>query len=291
MIVNPIKVDDGFADDARARLAEAGYNEPLWLETTKDDPGAAMSEKAVRAGVELVLSAGGDGTVRAVVAALAGTGIPLGIVPLGTGNLLARNLGLPLDTDAALDVACAGHTRRIDTVVLHVDDGEPQRFSVMAGTGLDAAIMDDTDDRLKSAIGPAAYFVAAGETAGRLPMPLRVSVDGGGRRRRKSMICLVGNVGKLTGGITLIPQARPDDGELDVYVASPHRLSHWVKTLWRLVTHRPQVDDHVDMWSGRQVEIVLERADSYQIDGDVAGRGQRLVAGVDPGSLVVCVPA
>lgn len=155
----PHKVDDGFADRARARLAEAGYAEPLWLETTKDDPGVAMSEKAVRAGVELVLSAGGDGTVRAVVAGLAGTGIPLGIVPLGTGNLLARNLGLPLDTGAALSVACGRHTRQIDTVILQVDGGELQRFAVMAGTGLDAATMDDTDDRLKSAIGPAAYFL------------------------------------------------------------------------------------------------------------------------------------
>ena len=129
-----------------------------------------MSEKAVRAGVELVLSAGGDGTVRAVVAGLAGSGIPLGIVRLGTGNLLARNLGLPLDTSAALNVACGRHTRQIDTVLLHVDGGGPQRFAVMAGTGLDAAIMDDTDDRLKSSIGPAAYFLSGG---GRLRVDYR----------------------------------------------------------------------------------------------------------------------
>lgn len=291
MIVNPIKVDDGFPDRARQRLAAAGYADPLWLETTKDDPGGAMSERAIQEGVELVLSAGGDGTVRAVVTRLAGTGIPLGIVPLGTGNLLARNLDLPLDAAAALDVACGRHTRRIDTVVLRVDGGEPQRCAVMAGTGLDAAIMDETDDRLKSAIGSAAYFVSAAKAAGRVPVPLQIRVDGGRTHRRKSMICLVGNVGKLTGGLTLIPDARADNGELDVYVASPHRLSDWVKVLWRLVTHRARTDDHVDVWAGKRAEIVLAHPDTYQIDGDVEGEGQRLVAEVDPGSLVVCVPS
>ena len=291
MIVNPIKVGDDFPRQARERLAAAGYADPPWLHTTEDDAGEAMTERAVRAGVELVLSAGGDGTVRAVVTRLAGTGIPLGIVPLGTGNLLARNLDLPLDLAAALDVACGRHTRRIDTVVLRVDHGEPQRCAVMAGTGLDAAIMDETSDRLKAAIGPAAYVVEAGRAVGRLPVPLQIRVDGGRLHRRKSMLCLVGNVGKLTGGLTLIPHARADSGELDVYVASPHRFSHWVKVLLRLLTHRARVDDHVDVWSGKRAEITLDRRDNYQIDGDVEGEGQRLVAEVDPGSLVVCVPS
>ncbi len=290
VIVNPTKVSNDFPDRIRRRLTEAGYTDPLWLETTQDDPGAAMSEQAVRAGVELILSAGGDGTVRAVVSGLAGTGIPLGIVPLGTGNLLARNLDLPLDPAAALDVACGRHTRRIDTVVLRVDGGEPQRFSVMAGTGLDAAIMDETNDRLKSALGPAAYVVEAGRAAGRVPVRVRIRVDGGRVHRRRSMMCLIANVGQLTGGVNLIPRAHADDGDLDVYVASPHRLSHWFKVLLRLVTHQDRADDHVDVWAGQRTEITLTQPDTYQIDGDVEGEGERLVAEIDPGSLVVCVP-
>lgn len=291
VIFNPTKVADNFNAVAGVRLLAAGYAEPRWLETTPDDPGYAMTTEAREAQVDLVVVAGGDGTVRIVAAGLAGTGIPLGIVPAGTGNLLARNLSLPLEADAALDVICAGNTHPIDMIVLTVDDHEPHRFMVMAGTGLDAVIMDETNDALKSAIGPAAYFVAATKAVGRLPVAVRIKVDGHRSHRRRCMICLIGNVGQLTGGIHLMPQARPDDGLLDVYVASPHRFKHWVKTLLRLITRRPQADDHVDVWVGKRVEIELSHPDTYQLDGDVEGECRRMVAEVDPGSLVVCLPA
>jgi YegS/Rv2252/BmrU family lipid kinase len=290
VVYNPIKVDDDFRDLAQARLAEAGYAEPLWLETQEDDPGHAMTERAVAEKVDLVVAAGGDGTVRVVGSGLAGTGIPLGLVPSGTGNLLARNLDLPLKADKAFDVIVAGHTRAVDTIVLTVDDGEPQRFLVMAGTGIDAVIMDETDENLKAKIGPAAYFLAAGRALDRVPIPVRIQLDDQPVHHRESMICLIGNVGQLTGGITLIPRAEPDDGVLDVYVASPQKAQHWFRALVRLVTARPRKSDPVDLWVGKRVEIVLDREDTYQLDGDVQGSCRRLVGEVDPGSLLVCVP-
>jgi diacylglycerol kinase (ATP) len=290
VVYNPIKVDDDFRDLAQSRLAEAGYAEPLWLETQEDDPGHAMTERAVAEKVDLVVAAGGDGTVRVVGSGLAGTGIPLGLVPSGTGNLLARNLNIPLQAAKALDVAVAGHTRAVDTIVLTVDDGEPQRFLVMAGTGIDAMIMDETDERLKAKIGPAAYFLAAGRALERVPVPVRIQLDDQRPHHRESMICLIGNVGQLTGGITLIPRAQPDDGVLDVYVASPQKARHWFRTLVRLVAARPRNSDPVDLWVGKRVEIVLGHEDTYQLDGDVQGSGKRFVGEVDPGSLLVCVP-
>lgn len=290
VIFNPTKVEADFTSVVAATLTDAGF-EARWLETRADDPGRAMVAEAIAAAVDLVLTAGGDGTVRVVAHGLARSDIPMGIIPAGTGNLLARNLGLPLDTRGALEVALSGHTSPIDMIELSVDDHAPERFAVMAGTGLDAMIMDEVDPRLKARIGPAAYFIAAGKTFGRVPIPLEVTIDGHRTHQRKAMLCLIGNVGELTGGITLIPQARPDDGMLHVYVASPQHLSHWVKVLVRLLTRRARHDDRVDVWSARNVEIRLRESDSYQIDGDVIGEGRVFRATVLPGAVAVRVPA
>ncbi|HEY0240067.1 MAG TPA: diacylglycerol kinase family protein [Friedmanniella sp.] len=284
VVVNPTKLSDIDAALVRRRLAEAGHDDPLWLETTADDPGRAMAAQAVEAGVEVVLTAGGDGTVRVVAAGLAGTDVVMAILPVGTGNLLARNLQVPLDVSGALELALGDEERRIDSVVLTVDGGEPDRFAVMAGTGLDAMIMDGVDDRLKKFIGPGAYFISAGKALGRLPVPVELRVDGR-RHHRKAIICVIGNCGELTGDLELIPGAQPDDGLLYLYVAFPSRPSHLIKALVRLVTRRPQKDDHVQVWSGRRVEIRLREPDAYEVDGDVEGDGQVLVAEIDPGSL------
>jgi diacylglycerol kinase (ATP) len=289
VIFNPTKVDGDFVSVVGVALRDAGFD-AQWLETHADDPGRAMSAAAVAASVDLVLAAGGDGTVRVVAAGLAGSGIPLGIIPSGTANLLARNLQLPMDEKAALEIALSGRTSSIDMVELSVDDHEPELFAVMAGTGLDAMIMDEVDPRLKSTIGSAAYFVAAGKAAGRLPVRLDVTVDGQPAYRGEAMLCVIGNVGELTGGIKLIPQARADDGMLHVYLASPDRPSHWAKVLMRLVTRRARDGDRVDLWHGQSVEIRLVEPDSYQLDGDVIGKGSLFRAKVLPGTLAVRTP-
>jgi diacylglycerol kinase (ATP) len=290
LVVNPIKVSEGFRELATERLAGAGWAEPLWLETSEEDPGHGMTREALAAEVDLVIGAGGDGTVRIVAGELAGSHVPMGVVAAGTANLLARNLDLPLTEPEALDVALALHTRDIDLIELTVDGSTQQRYAVMAGVGVDAMIMDEVNPDLKATVGPAAYFLAAGKALGRLPMRVELSVDGGRRHRRGAMVCLIGNVGKLPGNIALIPDADAQDGRLDVYVASPHRLRHWLRLALRLVTRRPQRDDQVDNWQGRRVEVRLEQPESYQLDGDVAGECRRLVAEVLPAALRVCIP-
>ena len=102
-----------------------GWVDTLWLETSAADPGRAMTEHAAAERVDLVVCAGGDGTVRIVADELAGTGIPMGLIPAGTGNSLARNLDLPLDEVAAIEIAFGGHTRAIDLIKVTVDDDEP----------------------------------------------------------------------------------------------------------------------------------------------------------------------
>jgi diacylglycerol kinase (ATP) len=150
--------------------------------------------------------------------------------------------------------------------------------------------MDETRPDLKDKIGTAAYFVAAARALGRLPMSMTIRVDDHRPHRRNAMICVVGNVGTLPGNITLIPGAEPDDGRLDVYVASPHRFTHWIRVFVRLITRRSNGQDRVDQWRGRRVEVRLDHPDNYQLDGDVVGELRRMVAEVAPQALSVRVP-
>jgi len=291
VISNPTKVSDKFTELVQKILDRDGWTDTLWLETSAEDPGKAMTRTAVEQGVDLVIAAGGDGTVRIVADGLAGTGITMGLVPAGTGNLLARNLGFPLDEASAIEVVFGGHTRTIDLIKLTVDDRESEHFAVMAGIGVDAMIMDETDPDLKEKVGTGAYFLAAGKALGRLPVHMKIRVDDRRPAHRHAMVCVIGNVGDLLGNITLIPGAEPDDGMLDVYVASPQRLMHWLKLAARIVTRRPRKDDQVDERSGRKVTVELREKDTYQLDGDVMGQCSKLVAEIQPGALTVCAPA
>ena len=290
VIANPTKTSEQFREAVDKVLQRDGWVDTLWLETSADDPGRAMTRQAVTEGVDLVVCAGGDGTVRVVADGLAATGIPMGLIPAGTGNLLARNLDRPLEERAAVEVAFGGHTRTIDLIEVRADGGPPEHFAVMAGIGVDAMIMDETDDRLKDAIGPGAYFVAAGKALGRLPLRMQVRLDDRRPLRRRAMTCVVGNVSDLVG-LTLLPDARCDDGRLDLFIAAPHTVRHWLKLFLRLVTRRPKKDDQVDQHSGREVTVRVGRAESYQLDGDVIGECTTLTATIKPGALVVCTPA
>lgn len=291
VVFNPTKISDQFREQVEKTLQRDGWTETLWLETSAEDPGRAMTRQAVDAEADLVIAAGGDGTVRIVADGLAGTGIAMGLIPAGTGNLLARNLDLPLEEAAAIEVAFAGHTRTIDLIRLTVDDHPPEHFAVLAGIGVDAMIMDETDPELKDKIGVGAYFVAAAKALKRLPFRFKIKLDDHRTRRRRSMICAIANVGKLQGNLVLVPGASPDDGLLDVYIASPHRITHWVKLALRLITRRPKKDDQVDQAQAKVVRVKLYGEENYQLDGDVVGVGTRLTAEVRPGALTVCVPA
>ena len=190
VIYNPTKISDKFRTLVEENLQRKGWGNTLWLETSVEDPGRAMTRQAVAEQVDLVIGAGGDGTIRYVADGLAHTGIPLGLVPAGTGNLLARNLDLPLEEVDAIEVALGGQVRQLDLVKITVDDREPEHFAVMAGIGIDAMIMDETDEDLKDKVGSAAYFVAAAKALGRLPVRMTVQLDSNRPVRRHAMLCV-----------------------------------------------------------------------------------------------------
>jgi diacylglycerol kinase family enzyme len=286
VVVNPAKVLD--LDTRRAEicavLAEAGWPEPLWLPTTPEDPGSGQTRHAVRAGVDVVFACGGDGTVLACVRELAGTPVALCVLPSGTGNLLAANLGLPADVAAGVALAVGPGRRRIDVGAL-----ERHCFTVMAGIGFDASMLDATSDRLKARLGWPAYLLGGLRRLRDRPMRLRIRLDGGPALRRRARSVLVANVGRLEGGILLLADAQPDDGLFDVAVLAPRHVADWVVLAWHVLRRRPAAP-RLETFRARRVDIVTDRPQPREVDGDLIEPGRRLVAVLRPRALTVCVP-
>ncbi|WP_237564204.1 bifunctional phosphatase PAP2/diacylglycerol kinase family protein [Actinomyces sp. 432] len=297
IVYNPTKFDDLSLLRRRveSEVLAAGWQPTLWLETAPDDAGHEQTRRALAAGVDLVLAAGGDGTVRAVSSELAGSGVPMALLPTGTGNLLARNLQVPLDTDAALRLALSGTARAID-VVRCTWDGGTERFVVMAGLGLDARIMADTSDDLKRVIRSGAYVVAAVQNAVPHPFAVDVALDDapghadapGTPAEHRVVMALLGNVGTITGGMTIFPQAVPDDGRVDLLLTGPNRITDWAKVGAGLLIG--QDVDGVSHHQARRLTLTTPEPVPFELDGDPVGRTRRLVAEVEPGALHVVVP-
>jgi diacylglycerol kinase (ATP) len=298
IIVNPTKFDD--LDAVREQVIKgcvaAGWDEPLWVETTSQDPGTGQARQAVLDGATVICPLGGDGTVRAVAAALVGTETPLGLLPGGTANLLARNLNLPTDSLAkALAVALTGQNKRIDVGRLIVDrSGEHERpeehiFLIMAGAGFDAAIMADAPERLKKTVGPMAYTLSGMKNLRGPQFKVRITIDDGAEFTRRARTVVIGNCGKITGGLVLMPRAEVDDGWLDALVLSPVGVVGWVAVAGRVISRKRKGHERVDHHRLRSVAIRCDRPVEVQIDGDPVGQALALSATVDPLALVVRV--
>lgn len=275
----------GRARDTRAALEGAGL-EVLWLETTKEDPGQGQTAKAVAEGVDLVLASGGDGTVMACVTGLAGTELPLAVLPGGTGNLLATNFDIPSDLEGALEVALDGDRARLDVAALDDD-----RFVVMGGVGFDAAMLRDADPRLKERLGAVAYVLSGFKHLRRRATRFRLRLDDRPPLERTGQGVLVGNLGRLQGGLPVMPDARPDDGLLDVAVLQTRTMGDWLALAVRLVLRLRRKDPQLELFTARRVELDCDRPQPVERDGDPLDTPRdHLVIEVVPGALTLCVP-
>ena len=277
-----------------AELAGADWEIPLYFKTAADETGGAQALRAIAQNATHIIAIGGDGTVRSVLEAVARSGaqVSVGIVPIGTGNVLARNLNLPLlDLKLQLRRALFGIAHPIDLGLARIvmADGERQEklFAVMAGIGLDAKIMLHTDAARKRRIGWVAYI-----EGGLKMLPLRyetlaVQVDNREERQLKVVTLLIGNVGWLPGRLSMMPDASLDDGLLDVAAIGPRRFWNWID-LWSRLTvgnniirfsriGKQLLDATANVktmenMSGVKIRVASNTPTELQLDGDVLGQ-------------------
>lgn len=306
VVVNPTKVPD--LDAVRSQLAAAAaaarHRPPRLIETTAEDPGYGQTRAAVAAGASLVCALGGDGTVRAVAQELVRTGIPLGLLPGGTGNLLARNMGAPVDDLAeAMTVALTGRNRTIDVGWLCLDPSPAQTaaarlepggnvhlFTVMAGLGFDAEMMDDAPEAVKRTVGWAAYVASATRHLRDEPFMAAVGLDGPLGEPAATRTVLIGNCGELTGGLVLLPDAEVDDGILDIAVLTPESLAQWAGLAARVVAGVASDGPAIQRTRARDIAIAVRPAQPVQVDGDVLASATNLRCLVEPATLTIRLP-
>jgi len=279
-----------FRRRCREAAAARGW-EPSFLETTLDDRGLGLTRAAVAAGARMVVAAGGDGTVRACAQALAGTPVPLAIVPLGTANLAARALGIPSRVGGSLATAFGGHERRIDLAVAGAGGTGELTFAAMAGIGLDAEVVAATPRVLKRRVGWLAYAAA-----GIAHLPGRgerfsVRLDDGEPLARWARCVVVGNAGLLPGGFTLLPQARLDDGLLDVGILAAAGTAGWLRVAHRVLTRSGRDGPQLERHQARRVEICAETELPREVDGEVITPGRSLTVTLLRHALTVRVPS
>lgn len=312
VIYNPIKVDlEAIKEAVAASEKEAGFAETLWLETTEEDPGGGQVAEALKQGADVVVAAGGDGTVRAVAEGLRGSDAALALLPSGTGNLLARNLHLTLDhIPTSIETAFLGQDRQIDLGIARIErengEREEHAFLVMAGIGLDAQMVVNTNSELKKKVGWLAYVDAIVRSLrDRDKLRVRYELDDGSVRSLNVHTLLVGNCGSLPGNILLLPEAAVDDGLFDIVALRPEGLfgwvQIWVKIIWENgVLRRSQVGRKLISMT-KEVRTLrylksssftarLERPDEFELDGDVFGEVVAFRTVVDPQALTIRIP-
>lgn len=305
VVLNPSKFEG--TDDFRRRISEVVERvegaEVEYYETTIDDPGRGQTEQAVADGADLVMAAGGDGTVRMVASVLAGTDTRMGIIPSGTGNLLARNVDIPLeDPAAAMVAALTGKDHQVDVGWLRYGDSPAtaqsapkQIFLVIAGFGADAEMIGYTDPRMKKRIGWVAYVFGGVRTILGRSVDVVVELPDRTRHAHKARTVLLGNVGKLPGGFVLMPDATIDNGRLEVVVAGWRGAAGFSQVVTQVINPKlvPKVGPKLstmERYLTTGIRVTTAKAQPVQLDGDTDIEATHLIATVDPGVLRLRVP-
>lgn len=309
-IVNPSKPQAEARRLHIQRFCEAkGLNRIRFYDTQLDKDGRVCALEALEDGADVVIAVGGDGTVRTVASALSGTGHALGIIPIGTGNLFARNMGIPVDDiDAALTVATSHGSRLVDVGRLTLLDDEAadhgHAFLIIAGIGFDAVMIDDTDPELKKNISWLAYFVSGVKNlfAPKYKGDVTITSADGSTHTTHGLTFrtfMAGNCGQIPV-FSLMPDAVYDDGILDYEIIDTSGgLIGWANlfgdVLHQTITGKAQqsplsTNSTVDQIQGVSAEIKLEKPVLAQVDGDMLPETQHIRFSVERKSLCVRVP-
>jgi YegS/Rv2252/BmrU family lipid kinase len=284
------KTIGGGLDELRTRIADETPDELFWYEVPKSRKAPKQVRKALKKDVDLLVVWGGDGMVQRTLDTIAetknGADTPVGIIPAGTANLLATNLGIPADLPGAVQVAFHGTPRTLD---LGVFNGE--HFAVMAGIGFDGAMIRDADGKLKDRMGKLAYvWTGMRHVNGEAPKA-KIRVDGTPWFNDEASCVLVGNVSTITGGIRAFDDAKPDDGWLDVGVSTAQGAAQWARTLGRMAVGRSDGSPFVRMTRAKEIEVKLKEPMEYELDGGARKAVQRIRVSVAPAAVRICVPS
>jgi YegS/Rv2252/BmrU family lipid kinase len=278
-------------EELRAALADADCADPPWREVPKSKKApSAVKDLVENHGVDRLLVWGGDGTVRRCISTLLRDDyddVTVGVLPAGTGNLLAHNLGIPVDLRGAVDIALHGDPRPIDVGVVNSD----QHFVVMAGTGFDALLIEEADESgLKDRFGKLGYVWAGFRHRHVSPARARVTVDGEPWYTGAVTTVVIGNVGRLIGGLPAFPDAEPEDGRLDVGVVEVRSASEWVRLFGAAMTHRVGASPLARVATASEITIELDRTLPWQVDGGDRDRLNSFDIKCLPGAIRVCQP-
>lgn len=289
LVINPSKGGWERALDAVTDAAhEAGWPEPTVHLTTREETGHAQASAALADGAELVIAAGGDGTVRNVAHALAGTSAELGVVPNGTANLLAHNLEIPADHRSAAAIAVTGTRRSIDLGLARLDDEvRDLPFVVLAGVGHDAASVAATRPGLKDRIGWPAYLAPAARSALRRPVPMTVQHDDEPEREVLAWSVLAANCSRVRGGVAIAPGGLLDDGLLDVLEVTVRRPGQWLGVAAKGTLGLERDVAGLQTRGSTEVTVTTEQPLHIQLDGDVVGPARRMHARCLPHAITV----
>jgi diacylglycerol kinase (ATP) len=269
-----------------ARLRVLASAAGAGLVVSKSGPDIAVqARRAVEDGVGRLVVAGGDGTMHQAAQGLAGGSCALGVVPLGTGNDLAGTLGIPADLDAATRRALTGGVRRLD--LLRIEDKVSASY---AGVGFDSAVTRFANEEVKRLRGPLVYVYAVLHTLATFKPPfMRVDHDGGAFSGR-AMFAVVANLPRFGGGMRIAPEARPDDGWLDLVIVRELSRLRLLAVFPRVYRGTHVNHPAVEIVRTRRAEITLDREMTLYGGGEpVAAHpaGQPFIVEVMPGALPV----
>jgi diacylglycerol kinase (ATP) len=279
------KTIGGGLEELRRELRRAGIVDPYWSEVPKSKYAPERVERALREGAELVFVWGGDGMVQRCVHVLAGSDAKLAVVPAGTANIFASNLGIPQDIAEAVEIGLRGKARTLDVGTLN---GE--RFAVMAGAGLDARMIQGADGDLKDRFGRLAYIWTASKNLRTEPFEAKIEVNDELWYEGPASCILLGNLGSLFGGIEAFDDASPDDGLLEVGVTNAEGLGEWARTVARTAVGSSAKSPFVQVTKAKKLTASLDRKVPYELDGGDRKKVKKLKARVEPGAIAVAVP-
>ena len=271
--------------ELRRELERQGVADPVWVEVPKSRFAPKQVKRVLADGADLLFVWGGDGTVQRSIDAMGGSETPLAILPAGTANLLATNLGIPQDIEQAVRIGLYGARRKLD-----VGRFNGERFAVMAGAGFDAAMIRQADGSLKDRFGRAAYVWTGSQNLRVKPFKAKIEVDGAPWYTGAASCILFGNVGRLFGGVEVFHDARPDDGRLELGVVNADGDTDWMRAIGRTALGQTERSPLVQATTAKRIKVKLNRKVIYEIDGGDREKVRFFTVKVQPAAITFCLP-